>query len=140
RFRAFFVPLGLRQDRVPGEADPGPFQVYDYAKLRVVVKTGAVRVFDEHPIAKTVMYNLGDERDLIKGKPPIAPGAPAFLGGNRLAIESVELPASVWFPGGRPDFRRDDVSRLESSLKTAESTLAKARAKAQLDALLARIA
>lgn len=140
RYRAFFEPLGLRQDRVPGEADPGAFQKYDYSKLRVVVKTGAVRVFDENPDAKTLMYNLGDERDLMKGKLPVAPGAPAFLGGNRLTIEPVSLPASVWAPGLRQDFRRDDIARLESTLKAATSAPAKALAKAQLDALLARIA
>jgi hypothetical protein len=140
RFRAFFEPLGLRQDRVPGEADPGPFQKYDYSKLRVVVKTGAVRVFDENPDAKTQMYNLGDERDLMKGRPPVTPGGLAFLGGNRLTIAPVQLPAYVYAPGVRQDFRRDDIARLEAAVKTAETGPAKERAKAQLDALLARIA
>ena len=34
RLRAFFEPIHVRQDRVPGEADPGPFQEYDYSTLR----------------------------------------------------------------------------------------------------------
>ncbi len=159
RFRAFFEPISLRQDRIAGEADPGPFQKYDYSVLRKVVKTGAVRVFDENPAAKTVMYNLGDERDLMKGKPPVTPGAPAFLGGDRLSIQPVQLPVEVWNPGHRSDFRREDGARLEAATKTAEAALAAARkseadtslnvrlalarrdsAKAQFDALLARSA
>src|SRR5207302_7874314 len=32
RFRAFFEPLELRQDRVRGEADPGAFRKYVYAE------------------------------------------------------------------------------------------------------------
>ena len=110
RFRAFFEPLGLRQDRVPGEVNPGPFQKYDYSKLRVVVKTGAVRVFDENPDAKTILYELGDERSIMKGKPAATPAAPAFLGGDRLTIEPVSLPTSVWYPGFRTDFRAEDTS------------------------------
>ena len=75
RFRAFFEPLGLRQDRVPGEADPGPFQKYNYSQLRKVVPTGCVRVLDENPATPTRMYRMGDERDVMKDRPPIAPGA-----------------------------------------------------------------
>ena len=43
-----------------------------------------VRVFDERADAKTWMYVLGDERNRFPGRPPVAPGAPAFLGGDRL--------------------------------------------------------
>ena len=43
RFRAFFEPIGMRQDRVAGEADPGPFQKYEYSKLRKIVRAGSVR-------------------------------------------------------------------------------------------------
>ncbi|MDA1232160.1 MAG: DUF1549 domain-containing protein, partial [Planctomycetota bacterium] len=34
--RAFFEPIDIRQDRVPGEADPGPFQAYSYSVLRKI--------------------------------------------------------------------------------------------------------
>src|SRR5262249_22234064 len=54
--------------------------------------------------------------------------------------EPVQLPVDVWFPGARADFRRDDVARLEAAVKTADTDIAKALARAQLDALLARIA
>src|SRR5262249_39751111 len=61
RFRAFFEPLELRQDRVPGEPDPRPFQKYEYTVLRKVVKSGLIRVFDEKLDAKTYKYLMGDE-------------------------------------------------------------------------------
>jgi hypothetical protein len=137
RLRAFFEPLGLRQDRVSGEADPGPFQKYDYSTLRKVVKTGAVRVFDENPAAKTLMYNMGDERDLKKGHPPVTPGVPRFLGGDRLKIEPVTLPAPVWYPGSRTDFRREDLAGHEAAVRSAETALAEARKATGKDAALA---
>ena len=57
------------------------------------MKTGAIRIFDEKPEAKTVFYNLGDERELMKDKPPATPGAPVFLDGGRPVIETISLPA-----------------------------------------------
>ena len=148
RFRAFFEPLGLRQDRVAGEADPGPFQKYNYSQLRKVVPTGCVRVLDENPAAPTRMYRMGDERDVIKDRPPVTPGAPAFLGGDRLKIEPVSLPAVAWYPGLKSFVQRDEIARCESALKSAEATLAPGplrqarldKAKAELAAVRARIA
>jgi len=158
RFRAFFEPVGLRQDRVPGEPDPGPFQKYDYAVLRKVVKVGSVCVFDENPEAKTLMYSGGDERNVMKDRPPVAPGAPAFLGGDRLKVEPVSLPVAAWYPGIRPFVQGEEVARCEKALKGAEAELARvkgtgvaplpvqvaetalARAKAELASVQARIA
>src|SRR5262249_50086453 len=94
QFRAFFEPLELRQDWVRGEADPGPFQKYQYAVLRKVVRTGAIRVFDERLDAKTHMYQMGDERNRYNDRPPVSPAPPVFLGGDRVEVTSVELPAS----------------------------------------------
>lgn len=150
RFRAFFEPLGLRQDRVAGEADPGPFQKYDYSVLRKIVKTGAVRVFDENPDAKTMMYQGGDEREVMKDRPPVTPAAPAFLDGLKLPITRVELPAEVAYPGLQPFVRHEERAAAENAVKVARSTLAStpgklaelqlARAQAQQAALEARIA
>src|SRR5262249_2528141 len=98
RFRAFFEPMDLRQARVPGAPDPGPFQKYEYVVQRKPVRVGSIRVIDEHPDAKTYMYQLGDERNRAADKPPVAPGAPAFLGGDRLAIAPVELPLAAYYP------------------------------------------
>ncbi|HKB39268.1 MAG TPA: PSD1 and planctomycete cytochrome C domain-containing protein, partial [Gemmataceae bacterium] len=158
RFRAFFEPIGLRQDRVAGEPDPGPFQKYDYSVLRKVVKVGSVCVFDENPAAKTLMYSGGDERNVIKDRSPVAPGAPAFLTGDRLKVEPVSLPVGVWYPGIRPFVQREEIARCEKALKGAEAELTRvkrpgvaplpvqvaeaalARAKAELLSVQARIA
>src|SRR5437868_15090300 len=52
RFRAFFEPVQVRQDRRPGEPDPGPFQKYEYTVLRKVMPHGSVRIFDENLTAE----------------------------------------------------------------------------------------
>jgi hypothetical protein len=78
RFRAFFEPISIRQDRIPGEADPGPFQEYDYGKLRVIQRLGMVRVFDKTPDAPTWFYTGGDERNRVRERGSIAPGVPTF--------------------------------------------------------------
>src|SRR5262249_51644321 len=72
------------------------------------ITSGLVRVFDEKPDAETYMYARGDERDRIPGKPPVKPGAPAFLGGDRLDITPVPLPPEVAHPGLQPFVQREE--------------------------------
>jgi hypothetical protein len=127
RFRAFFEPLQLRQDRVRGEPDPGPFQKYDYSVLRKVVLLGRVAVFDERLDAKTYMYHMGDERNRFKDRPPIAPGAPAFLGGDRLKIEPIDLPPAAWYPGIKPFVQQEEIARREQAVAAARAALDSAR-------------
>ena len=142
RFRAFFEPLGLRQDRVAGEADPGPFQKYSYSVLRKVVATGAVRVLDENLAAPTLMYRMGDERDVMHDRPPVSPGAPAFLGGDHLKIEPITLPPTAWYPGFKPFIRQEEVARCERAVKAAAlaGPARLAAAQAELAAVQARLA
>ena len=125
RFRAFFEPLELRQDRVPGEGDPGLFQKYDYSKLRKIVTLGAVRVYDDKLDAKTLMYAGGDERNLLKDHPPIKPGAPGFLNSDRLTIEPVDLPVSAYHPGLKPFVLKEDIAKRMQDVKAAEDALTK---------------
>jgi mono/diheme cytochrome c family protein len=127
RFRAFFEPLGLRQDRVPGEPDPGPFQRYDYSVLRKVQKFGAVRVYDEKPDAKTWFYAGGDERNRIKDRPAVTPAALAFLGGSKLAITPVDLPATAYYPGVKPFVRQEEIARREQAVTVVRTELEKAK-------------
>ena len=91
QFRAFFEPLGLRQDRWPGEPDPGPFQRYEYSALRRVVKDGAISVLDENPAAPTRFYTGGDERNVLSNAPPVLPGVPAVLAPQPLSIQPVQI-------------------------------------------------
>src|SRR5262249_4407972 len=123
----FFEPLGLRQDRVPGEPDPGPFQKYEYGVLRRVVQAGSIHVFDENPEAKTYLYLLGDERNRAEGKPPLPPGAPAFLGGARLRVEAVQLPALVYYPGLKPFVQQAELALCDQARAAARKALESAR-------------
>ncbi|MFO0846858.1 MAG: DUF1549 domain-containing protein, partial [Gemmataceae bacterium] len=99
RFRAFFEPLEIRHDRVPGEPDPGVYPKYSYGAAYKPITSGMVRVFDEKLDAQTWMYSKGDERDRVPGKPPVKPGAPAAFGGDRLAVTAIDLPAEAHTPG-----------------------------------------
>ncbi len=151
RFRAFFEPIELRQDRLRGEADPGPFQKYEYSVLRKIQPLGSIRVFDEKLDARTIMYSGGDERSPIAGKPPVEPGAPAVLGGGKLKIEPVELPLTAYYPGMKQFIQTSETMRREAAVAEfaqragAEQTVrvneaALANARAQLDSVRARIA
>jgi hypothetical protein len=136
RFRAFFEPLGLRQDRVPGEPDPGPFQKYEYSVLRKPVRVGSIRVIDDQPDAKTFVYQQGDERSRAD-RPPVAPGAPTFLGGDRLTIRPIELPATAYYPGLKAFVQHEETARREATVEAARTALAKAPTDALATAHLA---
>lgn len=126
-FRAFFEPINLRQDWVEGEPDPGPFQKYEYVVLRKVVPNGRVCVFDEKLDAQTVMYRLGDERNKMDGKPPVGPGMPAFLGGDRIAVAPVQLPPVVSYPALKPFIRHELTIQKQKAVADARIALEAAR-------------
>jgi len=122
RFRAFFEPIDLRQDRVRGEPDPGPFQKYEYSVLRKVQQLGRVSVFDAKPDAKTQMYLGGDERNFEK-MPAVAAGAPAFLGGDLLHIEPVSLPPAAHYPGVKPWLQAEELAAREQAVAAARMAI-----------------
>jgi hypothetical protein len=123
-FRAFFEPLYVRQDRWPGEPDPGPFQDYDYSVKRNVQRLGMVRVFDKDLDAKTWFYTGGDERNRLTNRPPVAPGMPVFLGGDAARVTPVSLPAAAFYPGLRDTIQRTERNERRAALAKAESALA----------------
>jgi len=120
RFRAFFEPIDLRQDRVRGEPDPGPFQKYEYSVLRKIQQLGRVSVFDARPDAKTQMYQGGDERNIEK-MPTVAPGVPKFLGGDSFRIEPVSLPAAAHYPGVKPWLQNEELATKQQAVTTARA-------------------
>jgi hypothetical protein len=127
RFRAFFEPLQLRQDRVPGEADPGPFEKYEYSKQRKVVLPGMISVFDERLDAQTAIYLRGDERNLPENKPVVSAAMPAFLRGEALAIERIDLPPEAHYPGMKPFIQREETAKRAQALVDAGNKLAAAQ-------------
>jgi hypothetical protein len=128
RFRAFFEPIQVRQDRVAGEADPGPFQKYEYSVLRKVVMLGRVAVFDERLDAPTYMYRMGDERSRVADRPPVKPGTPAFLGGDQPRIEPVTLPTTAYYPGLKEFVQHEEIVKREQAFASARAALEKADA------------
>ena len=127
RFRAFFEPLELRHDRVPGEPDPGPFPKYSYGAAYSPITSGMIRVFDEKLDATTYMYAGGEARNIIAGKPPIPPGVPTLLSGEHLRVEPIDLPATAWYPGLEGFVQQEEIGKRDSALQTARSELAQAR-------------
>lgn len=125
RMRAFFEPLYIRQDRVPGEADPGPFQDYDYSTLRKVQHLGAVRVFDKTSDAATWFYSGGDERNREEDRGSIEPGVPALLDNESFAIKTIDLPPSAWYPGLRGELQRSMLDDARSAIAAAKLDLEK---------------
>jgi hypothetical protein len=98
-FRAFFEPLELRHDPIPGEPDPGLFPKYDYGRAYPPITSGRIRVMDENIDAPTWWYAGGDERLIDQKRGPIAPATPAFLPKPIGAVAPVELPPLAWYPG-----------------------------------------
>ncbi len=149
-FRAFFEPLYVRQDRWPGEADPGPFQDYDYSKLRKVQRLGMVRAFDKDAAAKTWFYTGGDERNRLTNRPPVLPTVPEFLGGKSVQVTPVSLPANAFYPGAKSFIREAEGKRVEDALAVAKQLVATNRtalnearlatAEAERASVLARLA
>jgi mono/diheme cytochrome c family protein len=121
RIRAFFEPLGIRQDRVPGEPDPGPFQEYTYSALRNVQRLGMVRVFDKNHAAPTWFYTGGDERNRVPDRGSIPPGVPPFLAPSPLKIEPISLPLAATNPASRPEFQESLLGELRSNLAQAQN-------------------
>lgn len=113
KFRAFFEPIEIRHDRVPGEPDPGPYPKYSYGAAYKPITSGMVRVFDEKPDAATHFYNGGDERNKVEGRTPIPPGVPAFLGGASFKVEAIALPPEAWYPGLKPFVRAEELAKRE---------------------------
>lgn len=123
RFRAIFEPIEIRHDRWPGEPDPGPYEKYVYTKSYPPIKSGLVRVFDEKPDAPTFFYTGGDERNKVKDRPPVPPGVPKSLGGERYRVEPVNLPPSVWYPGLKPFVRADERGKRRQAIASAEAEI-----------------
>jgi hypothetical protein len=133
RFRAFFEPLELRQDRVAGLPDPGPFKKYVYAQSYGPIAAGLVRVFDEKLDAPTFMYVKGDSRNRMEGKPPVEPGVPAVLGtsgslgSGGFAVAPIDLPPEAFYPGLSASIRAEESAKAAADLAAANQTLAKSQ-------------
>jgi len=127
--RAVFEPIAIRQDRWPGEADPGPFQEYNYSTLRKIQRLGMVSIYDKSPDAPTWLYTGGDERNKQRERGPISPGLPAFLKSLvPFEIQTVSLPPEGYYPGLNRDLQQTALDDARQTLKSAEQHLATVQA------------
>ena len=127
RMRAFFEPIGIRQDQVAGEKQPPEFEPYAYGGSRRAVKEGIVRIYDEKPDATTWFYTGGDERNRDKQRGSIPPGVPSFLSSFFPEVSPVELPTMGWYSGFREsiqqtqrDMARVDINEAQQVLDAAD--------------------
>ncbi len=128
RFRAFFEPLELRHDRVPGGLPLSKYKRYvpgSGSSLKPI-EAGLARIFDEKIDAKTYMYEQGDARNRLEGQPPVAPGVPAILGGDQLKIETIDLPPIAHYPGLKRWVQRQELAKQHQNVLFARSELNKA--------------
>jgi len=119
RMRAFFEPIGIRQDRVSGETAPPPFEEYVYGGSRKVVREGLVRIFDKQPDATTWFYTGGDERNRVESRGSIPPGVPSFLNVPLGDIKPVDLPLAGWYPGSRPNVQQTMIDEHQAAVTAA---------------------
>src|SRR5262249_2638909 len=127
QFRAFFEPIQVRQDWVKGESDPGPFQKYEYGTTRNVVTNGMVSVFDENLDAKTFIYLRGDERSFPEGKTSVEAAMPAFLPGDSLRPQGLDLPWVARYPGLKSFVQQAETQKREGALTAAREALTAAQ-------------
>ncbi|HIM29144.1 MAG TPA: DUF1553 domain-containing protein [Planctomycetes bacterium] len=125
-FRAFFEPLEVRNDRVPG----GP-KLPKYIRYKpgsgASLKPGApslARIYDHTLDAKTYMYHLGDARERMV-RPPIEPGTPSILGGQLEEIATIDLPSQAFYPGIKPFIQRVEVDACVKRVSAAKVALEK---------------
>jgi hypothetical protein len=112
QFRAIFEPYKVRIDQVAGELD--------------TKQAGLARVYDDDPAAKTQFYIRGDERTPDPDK-QIDPAVPAFLGGGRLACESIPLEYPQYYPALRPSVLQDLRQQAQAAVDAARKEFDAAR-------------
>ena len=117
RFRAFFEPIEVAADRVPGQPDTDV--------------DGLARVYDAHADRPTYLYRRGDEKQPVEDH-PLDPAVPRALGAVP-EIAPVDLPAVASYPGLRDHVRREALDAAEAAVDAARAELESARAEARPD-------
>ncbi len=110
QMRAFFEPISVRLDVVPGEGD--------------LAKNGIPRVYDGLLDTPTYRFVRGEDTKPDKTK-PIEPGVPDVIAFKQLAIEPVSLPQTAAEPERRPWVLDAHVATARRAVESAEAAVAK---------------
>jgi len=109
QLRAFFEPLHVRIDVVPGQPD--------------LASDGVPRVFDALLDEPTYRFERGDD-----SKPDTSevmqPGVPDLLAFDALEITPVSLPKTAFEPARRPWVIEAHISQLKAAVETATTSTA----------------
>jgi hypothetical protein len=111
-FRAFFEPVQIRTDRVPGQMD--------------TAKDGLVRAYDTEPVPATHLFIRGDEKTPDAAQ-VCEPAVPAALGGPPLKIVPVPLPRDASQPDRRAFVTEETRAAARQAVTAADAGLAAAR-------------
>ncbi|MBL8221304.1 MAG: PSD1 domain-containing protein [Bryobacterales bacterium] len=122
RMRAFFEPIEVRTDRVPGEAD--------------VLKDGLPRVYDADASKPTYRFVRGNEANPDTAV-SLQAGVPVLFGKVALQAKQVALPLEAYFPDGRQFVPGDLVAQAKAEIEKAESDWRKAKEKPEAAAVIA---
>jgi hypothetical protein len=120
KMRAFFEPISVRLDVVPGEAD--------------LEKNGIPRVYDGLLDTPTYLFVRGEDTKPDTTK-PIQPGVPDVIAFKELAIEPITLPKPAFEPERRPWVLDAHVATARRAVESAEAAAAKDSTPANQQAL-----
>jgi hypothetical protein len=110
QMRAFFEPISVRLDVVPGEAD--------------LEKDGIPRVYDGLLDTPTYLFVRGEDTKPDTSK-AIEPGVPDVIAFQQLAIKPVSLPQTAVEPERRPWVLDAHVATARRAVESAEAAVAK---------------
>jgi hypothetical protein len=111
RLRAFFEPLDVRMERVPGSVDSE--------------KDGQPAAFDKDAKAETFLLIRGEEKRPDKQRGAMSPQVPAVFA-RPVDIRPFELPPTAFYPGLRPPLRNDALQSARKAVASAEMVLQQA--------------
>jgi hypothetical protein len=109
-FRAFFEPIHVRYDALPGAADIG--------------KDAIPRVFDGQLDTPTYLFVHGDDKQPDTSQ-RMEPGVPEVLAFRETAIRSVALPRTAFEPDRRPWVIESHLAAAGRAVADAEAVQAK---------------
>lgn len=104
QLRAFFEPLDIRTDRIPGEKD--------------ISKDGIVRIYDANVAAQTHLFIRGDEKNPVTDQ-PIPPAIPSMFATEEYVPTPIQLPPQAYYQGLANHVVQETIAEAESELEGA---------------------